>query len=118
MGNSGNGFQDIDSVLKRFDRRAGTARKRYRTFVQTGIEIGRRPELTGGGLIRSMGGWASVKALRRAKAYMKGDERILGDGDFVNEVLAQAQEDYEQRYRLARNFRLQQLQESKNQTTL
>jgi len=101
MDNSGNGFQDIDSILKRFDRGAGTARKCYRSFVQKGIEIGRRPELIGGGLIRSLGGWASVKALRRDKAYMKGDERILGDGDFVNEVLAKAQEDYEKRYRLA-----------------
>jgi hypothetical protein len=45
--------------------------------------MGRGPELTGGGLIRSMGGWTSVKALRSAKAYMKGDERILGDGDFL-----------------------------------
>jgi putative transposase len=101
MGNSGNAFQDIDSILKRFDRGAGTARKRYRSFVQKGIEMGRRPELIGGGLIRSLGGWASVKALRRDKAYIKGDERILGDGDFVNEVLAKAQEDYEKRYRLA-----------------
>jgi hypothetical protein len=48
-----------------------------------------------------MGGWAAVKALRRAATYMKGDERILGDGDFVNEVLAKAQEDYEQRCWLA-----------------
>lgn len=37
-----------------------------------------------GGLIRSMGGWAAVKALRRDATYMKGDELILGDGDFVN----------------------------------
>ncbi len=101
MGNSGNSFQDIGSVLQRFARRAGTARKRYRSFVQEGIEMGRRPELTGGGLIRSMGGWATVRALRRAETYMKGDERILGDGDFVNAVLAKAEEHYEQRYRLA-----------------
>ena len=42
-----------------------------------------------------------MQALRRAATYMKGDERILGDGDFVNEVLAKAQEDYEQRCWLA-----------------
>jgi len=39
--------------------------------------------LIGGGLIRSQGGWANVKAMRRAKIFEKADERILGDGDFV-----------------------------------
>jgi putative transposase len=43
--------------------------------------------LTGGGLRRSAGGWEGVFELRRAKEYWRGDERILGDGDFVNEVL-------------------------------
>ncbi len=45
--------------------------------------MGRRKDLIGGGLIRSHGGWAAVRKLRAAKAYQKGDERILGDGDFV-----------------------------------
>jgi len=44
--------------------------------------LGRRPELTGGSLIRSPGGWAEVKALRRAQTYMKGNEKILGDNDY------------------------------------
>jgi hypothetical protein len=41
-----------------------------------------------------------VKALRRSGAYQKGDERILGDGDFVSEVLSQADEQFQQKYRL------------------
>jgi hypothetical protein len=36
------------------------------------------------------GGWSAIKALRRIGAYQKGDERILGDSDFVKKVLAQA----------------------------
>jgi putative transposase len=52
-------------------------------------------------LIRSLGGWEEVKKLRLDRQdRMKGDERILGDGDFVMEVLATANEGYERRYRL------------------
>jgi hypothetical protein len=68
--------------------------------VEKGVANGKRPELTGGGLIRSVGGWAAAKALRRANALQKGDERILGDGDFVAAVLSEANEAYETKYRL------------------
>ena len=34
-------------------------------------------------MIRSAGGWSVVKALRKSSARIKGYERILGDGDFV-----------------------------------
>jgi hypothetical protein len=62
--------------------------------------MGRRPELTGGGLIRSMGGWRAVKSLRKINEHMKGDERILGDSDFVEAVLEAQNESLERRYRL------------------
>jgi hypothetical protein len=55
--------------------------------VEKGVANGKRPELTGGGLIRSVGGWAAAKELRRANALQKGDEQILGDGEFVDAVL-------------------------------
>jgi hypothetical protein len=61
---------------------------------------GRRPELTGGGLIRSSGGWETVKARRKNRDHQKGDERILGDGEFVTEVLAAQREKLERRYQL------------------
>ena len=53
-----------------------------------------------GGLIRSQSGWAAVTALRGAKNYQKGDERILGDGQFVEEVLRNSEEKLERTYRL------------------
>lgn len=56
-----------------------------------------------GGLLRSQGGWTGVKALRETGNYQKGDERILGNGDFVAQVLAGAQEKLERKYRLAAN---------------
>ena len=94
-------WQDTEYVLRMFAKTVSTARRHYREFVKKGISHGRRPELVGGGLIRSLGGWSAVKALRKAGTYMKGDERILGDGDFVENMLAQAKEDFERKYRLA-----------------
>jgi putative transposase len=66
-----------------------------RLFEQTCHE---KPELVGGGLIRSLGGWAAAKAMRGGKDRVKGDERILGDGDFVKEVLESCRQQLERRY--------------------
>ena len=59
-----------------------------------GVDLGRRPELIGGGLIRSAGGWSAIKALRSVDMRTMGDERILGGVNFVLSVLAHAQEHY------------------------
>ena len=48
-----------------------------------GIDMSRRPDLIGDGLIRSPGGWQAVQTLRKNKIHLKGVERILGDCDFV-----------------------------------
>ena len=68
--------------------------------MEEGISLGKRPELTGGGLIRSMGGWGAVKSLRRLREHVKGDERILGASDFVESVLLEQNERLEHRYAL------------------
>jgi len=39
-----------------------------------------------------------VKALSKARIHLKGDERILGDSDFVKEVLDDQKERYERSY--------------------
>lgn len=101
LGRQKNEWQDTQYILGLFGSNVSDAKRRYREFVRKGIDMGKRPDLTGGGLLRSQGGWSGLKANRRAKDYQKGDERILGDGDFVNEVLAQAQEKMENKYRLA-----------------
>jgi REP element-mobilizing transposase RayT len=100
MGKGKHPWQDTAHVLSRFGRTVKAARRKYREFVAKGIAVGKRPDLVGGGLVRSMGGWAAVKALRKAKVYMKGDERILGGSDFAEQVLAQAQEAYERKQAL------------------
>jgi hypothetical protein len=100
MGHQNYAWQDVNTVFKLFGKCASSARKAYRAFVEEGISQGKRPELTGGGLIRSMGGWGAVKSLRRLCEHVKGDERILGDGDFVKSVLLEQNERFERRYAL------------------
>lgn len=100
MGKKKKIWQDDAYVLKLFDDKISTARRRYKMFVQKGIQAGKRPELTGGGLIRSSGGWSVINSLRRANIHVKSDERILGDSDFVEKVLKDANESLERKYRL------------------
>ena len=100
MGNQKRSWQDWKTILKFYGKTYATSRKRYRQFVQKGIAAGRRADLVGGGLIRSAGGWSAVKAIRRTERRVKSDERILGDGDFVESVLKKAQEALERSYSL------------------
>jgi putative transposase len=100
MGEVNNPWQDTDWLLGMFGKNIDSARQAYRAFVEKGISRGRRLDLTGGGLLRSAGGWKGVKALREENVYQKNDERILGDGDFVRGVLASAEEAMEKRYAL------------------
>jgi REP element-mobilizing transposase RayT len=100
MGKRKHDWQDADYVLKIYNNKYSMARRRYREYVKKGITDGRRSDLVGGGLIRSAGGWSVVKALRRSVNRVKGDERILGDGDFVETVLKAAQENLERKYKL------------------
>jgi putative transposase len=103
MGKHVCGWQDTDTVLAYFGKRVGPARRKYRAFVTKGMEQGKRWDLTGGGLIRSAGGWAAVKALRKEKVHVKSDERILGDGNFVEKVLSKSRERYERQTVLKAN---------------
>jgi hypothetical protein len=88
-------WQDVDYILRMFARKVGHARRSYSAFVSKGIDMGRRSELTGGGLVRSVGGWSVLKALRSTASRIMGDERILGSSEFVKSVLKHANEDYE-----------------------
>ncbi len=92
VGTFENDWQDVTYVLKFFGDSLGTARKGYRAFLAEGVAHGRRPDLVGGGLIRSAGGWSAIKKMRKLGGFQKGDERLLGDGEFVEMVLHQAEE--------------------------
>jgi len=100
MGKYENAWQDTDYVLGFFGRTLREARKSYEEFVSKGISLGRRPELVGGGLIRSVGGWLLIRDYRRGGDRIKADERILGSSSFVERVLQKANEDYGRKIRL------------------
>jgi REP element-mobilizing transposase RayT len=91
-------WQDTGYILGLFGKKSAIARRRYEDFVKKGIPEGRKPELVGGGLVRSLGGWTRVGELREKGNRSKGDERILGDGDFVENILSQCQEQMERKY--------------------
>ncbi|MFH1378745.1 MAG: transposase [bacterium] len=95
-------FQTTDEVLGRFGNKRGEAIQRYIEFIRDGQKMGRRDDLMGGGLRRSAGGWSGVYDLMRSKEYWRGDDRILGDGNFVDEVLKISDEALERKEKLQR----------------
>jgi putative transposase len=98
LGTIKNAWQDRESVLAQFGDREGDATTGYRRFVAEGVELGRRPELVGGGLIRSLGGWSEVKSQRRRGKQEPADERILGSGEFVERVIQEAERAMKRQY--------------------
>ncbi len=49
-------------------------------------------------MLRSSGGWGVLKAMSKARIHLKGDERLLGDSDFVKEIISEQKEQFERRY--------------------
>jgi REP element-mobilizing transposase RayT len=90
LGNTRCPWQSMDEVLQRFGADKQSQLINYENFVAEGEEAGRRDDLTGGGLLRSAGGWKGVLALRRSNEQWRSDERVLGEGSFVEDVLEKA----------------------------
>jgi REP element-mobilizing transposase RayT len=70
-------------VLSRFAKRIDAARKNYRSFIRHGIAMGRRDELVGVGVFR--GRLSQVSELK--------DSRVLGNGEFVEQIIKQTKEE-------------------------
>ena len=87
----------VEDVLQYFGKSLKEARRRYRQFVEKGIKQGRRSELQGGGLIRSSGGNKAILIGQKKEDREKSDQRILGSGDFVSDVLKNANENAERK---------------------
>jgi hypothetical protein len=90
-------WQDRQYVLRLFAKTKKKALRGYQEFMAAGVKQGRRPELVGGGLVRSAGGWSALKAYRSRGLRVKGDERILGSSEFVERVLELAEEEMEKK---------------------
>jgi len=100
MGRVKREWQDTETVLAYFGKRRKRAIEKYEDFIAKGIEAGSRPELAGGGLIRSLGGWSQVLSLRRVGSKVFSDERILGSSEFVKDVIADAEQKAKETLRL------------------
>jgi len=90
VGRERSDWQESKYVLRQFHPREKEAIWAYRRFMEEGKDRGRRPELVGGGLIRSLGGWSEVLSLRGQGEKVEYDARILGGGDFVSDILREA----------------------------
>jgi hypothetical protein len=103
LGGVSRDWQDTATVLAHFGRTRRQAVQRYEAFVQEGIPRGRRRDLVGGGLVRSLGGWSQVLSRRRKGLDLPSDSRILGSGEFVEGLLADAGRQDKETLRLSRN---------------
>jgi putative transposase len=92
MGIHNREWMDTRYVLSQFGGKIKKAREAYRKFIEEGISQGRIPELTGGGLVRSQGGWSGVISQKRKGVGLESDERILGGSEFVNRILEESKE--------------------------
>ncbi|MEC4685666.1 MAG: transposase [Nitrospirota bacterium] len=92
MGKSKCKWMDTEYVLAQFGTREKAATKAYSRFMEKGLNIKYGSEFTGGGLVRSLGGWSQVLSMRRRDQEEEFDERILGEGDFVQNILREAEE--------------------------
>ena len=101
MGRVDRKWQDINTVLGYFGR-GRKAIEKYEQFVREGVSQGRRPELVGGGLIRSLGGWSQVLSLKRKGIKVASDDRILGGEGFIERLLTEAEEREKETLRLSR----------------
>ena len=92
IGKTKHPWMGIEAVLSQFSGRKRRAITEYRRFIMEEFGSGRKPEFTGGGLVRSQGGWSRVLALQRSGQKQESDERILGTREFVHAVMREVEE--------------------------
>lgn len=100
MGRATRPWQDTGYVLALFSKSVSQARRNLQRHLAKWAAKGACPELTGGGLIRSAGGWCAVKEAFRDGIRLASDERILGSSEFVETTLKGAGEAYDRKMRL------------------
>jgi hypothetical protein len=93
-------WQEISTILAYFGRKRSEAIAKYKEFIKQGLAGNEKLEFGGGGLLRSLGGWSEVVALRHKDKKPSGDERILGQSEFVNRVIKEAEVFHKEALRL------------------
>jgi len=100
MGKMERKLQNTEYVLSFFGN-SRSCRRDYFKYVEKGVQLGRRSEFVGGGLIRSSGGWSEVLALRKRGEKQAFDQRILGDSEFVQKITSRLDEFVKRNLRLS-----------------
>jgi len=100
MGYHDHAWQKTDAVLSEFGKRVQTARKAYRSFVEKGISLGKTSGVNWRRTDSEHGRLECSQVIGPIESAFKGDERILGDSDFVELVLAKQNERLERHYAL------------------
>jgi len=104
MGEYANDWQVTAEILGRFGKSKKSARENYEKFVSDGIVQGKRNDLVGGGLIRSLGGWSAVKTLKQEGENSQRDDRILGSSEFVEQLLKEAEHGLKSQFKADRPY--------------
>lgn len=93
-------WMDTDYVLSQFGAKLSAARTKYLDFIKDQHTTSPDINLSSGGLKKSLGGWEGIEEAKRNKEYWRGDERLLGDSSFVDEVLRISEEAVTRREKL------------------
>ncbi len=91
MGRNKAEFLECNYVLSHFGNDRENAAQKYEDFIRDRKDRYKGGEYSGGGLIKSMGGLANVLSLRGTAEKEMSDERILGAGAFVENILKLAE---------------------------
>ncbi len=89
LGKHRQNWHDTDATLKFFGNSNFTALNHYQRFISCDKPEGNRQNLSGGGLIRSAGGWEEIVRARQEHRLCIGDERILRQDEFVKKAIEQ-----------------------------
>ncbi len=109
LGELTNDWQDTQTPLLWFGKQKNRSVQKYIDYMKAGLTEGKREDLTGGGLLRTAGGWKGLKDLRKRGQSILGDERMLGDSNFVEETLKQFDEPIESSHSVRNDYSLDQL---------
>jgi len=101
-----NDWQERDFVLNQFSPDAKKAVQIYHRFLGEGKDQGKRDDLSGGGLIRSYGGWSRVISLRGKSNPLNHDPRILGKAAYVEEILQEASQEMRRQFKTGEDEKL------------
>jgi len=102
LGKKRNRWQSVKEVLVQFGSRRSEARRRYQQFIKEGLKQPLEPGLGGIRLIRNLEAVWSDEDLREPKRRRLGEEVVVGEENFIEDVMKIAQEIEDRRTKLKR----------------